>query len=173
MGILLGNHLCNSGLLHWNQRSLKDYQKTVEVLNRAGRKLKASGIHLHYHNHEFEFDTIADCPDKTGMDVLWDELHFSFVVLFVDVAWVSISGMDPESWLRQNRGQCAYLHFKDYVDLGWTELGKGKVNFDPLIKYLKESPEIAYVMVEQDDSRINPLESVKISREFLKTAYGY
>src|ERR1700687_723431 len=37
------------------RRSLDDYKRLVELLNRAGERLKKVGIQFAYHNHDFEF----------------------------------------------------------------------------------------------------------------------
>src|SRR5712692_3345336 len=37
------------------RRSLDDYKRLVELLNRAGERLKKVGIQFVYHNHDFEF----------------------------------------------------------------------------------------------------------------------
>lgn len=164
--------LCNSGMLDWTKRSLADYRETIGILNQAGRTLRAEGIHLHYHNHDFEF---LEKPDgtHTGMEILLEELDPAGVDLCVDVAWVLKGGLDPAKFLLTHRERIGYLHFKDFDDEGWTELGRGKVDFAPIMLLLPEMPRVRWVMIEQDDSRNDPLESVAVSRKYLKETFGY
>ena len=131
-----GNDLCNSALMDWNARSLKDYQEGIKVLNQAGRQLRAEGIHLHYHNHDFEFAPVDG--QKSGMDLLMDGLDFSVVDLCIDVAWVYRGGQDPAKYLLQHKDQIGYLHFKDHDGKNWMELGQGKVDFAGIMKVLPE-----------------------------------
>jgi sugar phosphate isomerase/epimerase len=164
--------LSNSGMLDWNKRTLADYRETIAILNRAGHALRAEGIHLHYHNHDFEF---LEMPDgaHTGMEILLQELDPSAIDLCVDVAWVLKGGLDPVKFLRTHRDRIGYLHFKDFDDEGWTELGRGKVDFAPIMQLLPDMPRVRWVMIEQDDSRNDPLESIAVSRRYLKETFGY
>ena len=159
--------LCNSALMDWDKRSLADYQEGLKVLNRAGKELRAAGIRLHYHNHDFEFLKVDG--SKTGMDLLIDGLDPECVDLCVDVAWVTKGGLNPVDFLRQHKARVGYLHFKDYNADGWIELGQGCVDFAGIMKVLPELTGARGVICEQDSSRLDPIESVAISRRFLKT----
>jgi len=83
MGILGSRDICSSGLLEWNERTLDDYRRAIDVLNEAGRRLREHGIRLHYHNHDFEFETVGD--GKTGMDLLFAGLDAAAVDFCIDV----------------------------------------------------------------------------------------
>ena len=170
--ILDSRDVSNSGMLDWNKRTLDDFRETIAILNAAGRALRAEGIRLHYHNHDFEF---LEKPDgkRSGMDLLLAELDPAAVDLCVDVAWVLKGGLDPVEFLRAHRDRIGYLHFKDFDDEGWTELGRGKVDFPAIMGYLPEMPDVRWVMIEQDNSRIDPLESLAVSRTYLKETFGY
>src|ERR1035437_4487221 len=122
-----GSDLCNSALMDWNARSLKDYQEGIKVLNQAGAQLRGQGIHLHYHNHEFEFEKVDG--EKTGMDLLIAGLNFDVVDLCLDVAWVYRGGLDPAKFMLTHKDRIGYLHFKDHDGANWIELGQGKVDF--------------------------------------------
>ncbi len=163
--------VCNSGLTTWNSPGLEDYLKSIEILNEAGRTLRSEGISLHYHNHAFEFEKIDG--DKTGMDLLFAGLDPGAVDFCVDVAWVQKGGEDPAAFLRAHEDRIGYLHFKDFDDDGWTELGRGKVDFGALLPVVDAMPHVSWVMIEQDTTKINPKDSITISRRYLKDTFGY
>ena len=166
-----GRDLCNSALMDWNARSLKDYQEGIRVLNTAGRRLRDEGIRLHYHNHDFEFQKVDGA--KTGMDLLIEGLDFSVVDLCVDVAWVWRGGEDPAAYLKKHKARIGYLHFKDFDGKDWIELGQGKVNFPAVMKVLPELTSARWVMVEQDDTKLDPMDSATISRKYLREKLNY
>lgn len=172
LAILGGNDVCNSALMDWNKRSLDDFREGIEVLNRAGRELRAAGIHLHYHNHDFEFEPVGG-GDKTGMDLLLEGLDPDCADLCVDVGWVTKAGHDPVEFLTTHKDRVGYLHFKDFNEDGWIELGQGCVNFDGIIEVLPELERVRWVLIEQDSTRIDPLDSVTISRDYLKKTFDY
>jgi sugar phosphate isomerase/epimerase len=165
------NDLCISGLRKWDNVDKDDYLHGIGVLNEAGRKLRDLGIHLHYHNHAFEFDKIDG--DKRGIDLLIDGLNYDAVDLCVDVAWVMRGGDNPATFLKKHKDIIGYLHFKDFDDTDWAELGKGNVNFHEIMAVLPEMTKVRWVMAEQDQSKIDPMDSIAISRAYLKDTFGY
>ncbi len=164
--------LCNSGLRSWQERSAADYHDAAQVLNAAGQRFEAAGITLHYHHHDFEFEEVE--AGKTGLDILLGKTDPAFVDLCVDIAWVQKGGLDPAQFLLQHQDRVSYLHFKDYAaDGGWTELGRGVVNIRGVVEVLPSLPRIRWVMAEQDKTTRDPLESLAISRRYLRDAFGY
>jgi sugar phosphate isomerase/epimerase len=163
--------MCNSGLMDWNKRTLQDYKESIAKLNEIGRQLRREGIRLHYHNHDFEFAQVEG--GKTGMDLLLDGLQPDACDLCVDVAWVQRGGSDPAEFLRKHKDRITYLHLKDFNDEGWIELGQGKVKFAEVLKAAEELPKVSWAMVEQDQTKIDPLDSIRISREYLKKTFSY
>ena len=164
--------ICNSGLRSWHERSAADYRDAAAVLNAAGQRFQDAGITLHYHHHEFELDTVEG--SKTGLDILLRETDPAFVDLCVDIAWVQKGGGDPGAFLTQHQDRVSYLHFKDYTAGGdWTELGRGLVNIAGVVEKLPDLPRIRWVMVEQDKTTLDPLESLAVSRRYLRDTFGY
>lgn len=170
--VMGASDVSNSGLLDWNQRSPEDYAKTIDVLNKAGRALRAEGIHLHYHNHDFEFEAQDEIGGRTGMDLLLEGLDPEAVDLCVDVGWVHKAGLDPVGFLLENADKVGYLHFKDYNDAGWAEIGTGKVDFEPVVNILPKLPDARWIVLEQDNTTLDPLDSLRISRENLAVKFG-
>jgi len=171
--------VCNSGLLKWGELTASDYLEAIPILNRMGTEFAREGIRFHYHNHEFEFLKVDG--DRTGMDMLMDGLDFSVVDLCVDVAWVYRGGEDPATFLRQHQDKIGYRHVKDTIGRGkgedgaaaWRELGRGELDFDNVIATIKEMPNVHWAAVEQDKTGGDPIESCRISREFLRKKFDW
>jgi len=162
--------ICSSGLMVWDKRSLADYRAAAGVLNEAGPRLRGEGIGLHYHNHEWEFDVVDG--DRTGMDLLFEMLDAEAVDFCADVGWLTRAGLDPGAWLGDHAGRVGYLHLKDFDDEGWCELGEGEVDFAAVVERLPELPNVRWAMIEQDTTRIDPLESVAVSRRNLREKFA-
>lgn len=169
--IVGGYDICNSGLMQWNERSLDDYLQAIDILNQAGKSLRGEGIHLHYHHHDFEFDIIDG--DKSGMDLLLENLDPSAVDLCVDVAWVQKGNKNPAAFLAQNQSKISYVHLKDFNDQGWIELGRGRVDLASVMGVLRQMPQLRSIVAEQEETLLDPRESVAISRSYLRNSYGY
>jgi sugar phosphate isomerase/epimerase len=166
-----GRDWCISGLMKWNDRALKDWQEGIALLNRAGRMLRQEGIHLHYHNHDFEFHPVDG--GHTGMDLLLDGLDFDVVDLCLDVAWVYRGGEDPAQFLLKHAARTGYLHFKDTDGTDWKELGTGKVDFRSIMAILPQMTKARWVMIEQDKTTLDPMDSATISRRYLQQTFNY
>ena len=164
--------ICSSGLRHWHERSAADFHDAAAVLNAAEQRFQDAGVTLHYHHHEFEFEKVDG--DRTGLDILLGETDPALVDLCVDIAWVQKGGLNPAEFLAQHQDRISYLHFKDYsADGDWTELGRGIVNINGVMEVLPTLPRIRWVMVEQDKTNLDPLESLAVSRRYLHDMFGY
>lgn len=166
-----GHDWCISGLMTWEGRTLADYTRGIELLNRAGRELRREGIHLHYHNHDFEFQAVDGT--RTGMQLLLDGLDPEAADLCVDVAWVTVAGVEAPGFLSAHQARIGYLHFKDHNGTTWIELGQGRVDWPGIMRVLPGMAGVRWVMIEQDSTAIDPRESVAVSRRFLKERFGY
>lgn len=171
LGVLDAHDVCNSGLWTWDNPGPDDYRRAIDTFNTAGRRLRDAGIHLHYHNHAFEFTAVDG--ERTGMDLLLGGLDPGAADLCVDAGWVAKAGLDPVAFLRENRAMTGYLHLKDFRGDEWMELGSGEVDIRGVVDLLPELDGVRWVMVEQDSSRIGPLESIAKSRAYLREQCNY
>lgn len=173
-------HLCNSGILAGQERSVETWRESIAYLNEMGARLRDNGIAFHYHNHDYEFDDLGG--GTTAMDMLLDGLDNDAVDLCLDVGWVHVAGEDPGAFLAAHSARTGYLHLKDYErpagqagreGLTWRELGNGDVNWDEVMELVPRLEGVEWAMVEQDRSDREPGESLQISRDFLRTRYNY
>lgn len=150
-------------VLSWSPCDSKEtLLRTAALCNRAGEKLRTSNIQLCYHNHHHEF---VQFDGQYGMDILLQETDPEFVQMEMDTYWVKRGGVDPAAYLRQLKGRCPLLHMKD-MEPGdsqfFAEVGEGIIDFGEILQAAQEVG-TEWLIVEQDECRRSPLESVAIS----------
>ena len=116
-----------------NERSIDDYQRHADLLNRAGEAGKAVGIQMGYHNHNFEFEEQAG---KTGYDTLLNSTEPALVKMEMDLYWIVDAGEDPIPYFEKHPGRFAMLHVKDRAgDGSMVDVGRGGIDFAKLFSY--------------------------------------
>jgi len=134
----------------------------AENLERVGRLCASAGLRLCYHNHFWEI--ADDCRELRYICAHTDAAHVS---LCLDVAWVRRAGGDPAATVRTFLDRIGYLHLKDTTDEGWAELGAGSVDLQGVLQAIGGRP-FPWLVVEQDETGRTPLESARISRQYLR-----
>lgn len=105
---------CKYVVLPWldeGQRSLDDYKRHADMLNRSGEILGKSGLRLAYHNHQFEFFDLGD--GVNGMDILLNETAPEYVDFELDFFWSELASVDIPQLFRQHPGRFKLCHIKD------------------------------------------------------------
>jgi sugar phosphate isomerase/epimerase len=156
----------NSGLVLWFDRSAEDYREAARRLNGFGKTLRHAGLRLLYHNHDFEFDLVAG--DRTGMDLLLQELDFSVLDLCVDVGWLWKAGIDPVGFLRQHAQKIAFLHLRDFAGGHSVPLGQGDVPLRSILATLPALPRLQWIGVEMDPMPEDPEGKLAASLTWLR-----
>ncbi len=161
----------------------------IEKISRVGKKL---GISMLYHNHDFEF---VKLDGKYALDVLYEKVGADLLATELDTCWVRVGGEDPAEYVLKYSGRAPVVHLKDYAGersenmygligtatkaatkpstFEFRPLGKGVQDF-PSILDASERAGAEWIVVEQDSPSmgLTPMESIKISRDYLKTL-GY
>ncbi len=149
------------------RKSLDDYKKLVELLNRAGEQCRKENLQLAYHNHDFEF---KKTEDKTPYDLILAETDARTVKMELDLYWITKAGLNPITYFEKYPGRFHLVHVKDMDDSPkqfFTELGRGVINFREMFSKSAEAG-IRHYFIEQDETLREPLESVKISLKYLQ-----
>lgn len=148
------------------------YRSLADKLNAAAEKCRTAGMRLWYHNHNFEF---MPKPGGRPIDVLLARLDRKLISLEVDVFWVSMAGIDPTAFVRQNAGRVAAVHLKDRArnavvpryDIAsvphetFEEVGRGDLNFAEIFTAARAAG-VQHYFVEQDHTP-DPLASIRRS----------
>lgn len=140
-------------------KSLKDLQTYCEYLNEIGKKCQEKGLKFGYHNHAHEFTKIED---KMMYDYMLENTNPEYVFFEMDVYWTVRGQQSPVEYFKKYPGRFTLLHIKDDKELGES----GMVGFDAIFKNTDKAG-TKYLIVEVEKYDYAPLESVKISLDYL------
>jgi sugar phosphate isomerase/epimerase len=147
--------------------SLESYRKLADLLNTRGEEAKKHDLQLVYHNHDFEF---APIDGALPYDLLLEKTDSKLVQLELDLYWIAKAGHDPIAYFMKYPGRFPLLHVKDMTktpEHAFTEVGRGQIDFAKIFAASKLSGARHY-FVEQDVTPGPPLESIKISYDYLE-----
>jgi len=150
-----------------HRKSLDNFRKIAQGLNKAAETAKAAGLKLAYHNHDFEFDPL---DGSSGFEILLTETDPKLVNFELDLYWVSKAGKKPLELFKQHAGRFPMWHVKDMDNTEkkfFTEVGNGTINFKEIFSKARQSG-MKYFFVEQDVCPGSPLDSIEKSYNYLK-----
>lgn len=158
------------------RKTFDQYKRHVEFFNKAGEQCKKAGITFAYHNHNFEFQKYGD---TTAFDFLLKSLDAELVKIEMDCFWVTHAGQDPVAFMENNPGRFPLLHIKDLkagnepttkldAKMGlFAEVGSGTIDWKRIFAAAPKGG-LKYYYVEQDFCERPPIESIKMSFDYLK-----
>lgn len=169
------------------------FERTIADIKKIADVCKESGIKLLYHNHDFEFKKI---DGKYALDMLYSEVAPDRLETEIDTCWVGVAGENPSEYILKYSGRSPVVHLKDYymkskdkpqklyeligIESDGEETQEEAFGFRPIGYGVQDMPAILdasvnagarWVVVEQDRPAQGdtPMNSVKLSREYLKT----
>jgi sugar phosphate isomerase/epimerase len=143
------------------------YRALAEMLAGIGRKVAAQGLRFAYHNHDFELQRFGD---TTGLHILRDNTRPEEMSFEIDAYWAAYTGLDPAALIGEFAGRVALVHLKD-MKAGsrvFAEVGHGTLDMPGLIA-AGEKAGAEWFVVEQDRCERAPLDSVRMSLEYLRS----
>jgi len=144
-------------------------EEFIKIMNPVAKKLKEAGLQFAYHNHAFEF---MKNDGKYVMDSLIENTAPEDFKFIVDTYWLAVAGQNPAEVIRKLGDRVAAVHFKDLAMDGntaiMTEVLEGNLDWDDIFEACEESG-AKYALVEQDICQREPIESMEISYNNLKT----
>lgn len=149
-----------------------DWIPVVEALAEGCAKAKEVGLRILYHNHAFEFENKVN--GKYGLDYLFDTIPVSDIQAELDTYWVQKGGADPVEYIKKYAGRLPRLHIKDSVsdpenqDCPFAEVGHGILDWDNIFA-VSPGAGVEWYVVEQDRCVRSPLESAKLSLDYLRS----
>lgn len=150
-----------------HRKSLDNYKKIAEGLNKAAGMAKEVGLKFAYHNHDFEFATI---DGQTGFDILMNGTDPKLVAMELDIYWAVRAGKDPVELFKAHPGRFPLWHIKDMDKTEkkfFTEVGNGVIDFKTIFANAKKAG-MKHFYVEQDQCPGAPMDSIKQSIGYLK-----
>ncbi len=158
------------------RQSLDDYRRLADFFNGVGEECQNAGIQFAYHNHNFEF---KNYDGVVAYDELLRRTDPRLVQLELDCYWITRAGKDPLEYFKQYPGRFPLLHIKDRkpgyapateMDEGpgpFTEVGRGSIDWARIFAAASQGG-VKHYYVEQDECERPPLESIRISYDYLK-----
>ncbi|GGH84392.1 sugar phosphate isomerase/epimerase [Pullulanibacillus pueri] len=151
-----------------DRRTEADYKQLVKSLNQIGETCKKEGLTFSYHNHDFELETLSD--GRSALQTLLEDTNPEWVKAEFDIYWLTRAGENPLEWIKRYPNRTPLVHLKDMTtddERFFAELGTGGVDLKSVTDY-GEAAGVEWWIVEQDQSRRSPLESIEISINYLK-----
>jgi len=148
-----------------NERTTEIYTSLPDLLSKAGEVTKKAGIQFAYHNHDFEFEKYAD---TLAYDHLLKNTSADLVQFELDLYWISKAGYDAVTYFEKYPGRFPLWHVKDMEanSKDITEVGNGTIDFDKIFAASKKAG-LEYWFIEQDVSKRDIFESIKMSRDYV------
>ena len=149
-----------------------DWKKAVAVLGEGCAKAAEAGLQILYHNHAFEFEAKVD--GMYGLDYLLATIPPEAIQAELDVYWVHTGGEDPVKYINKYAGRLPRIHIKDRApapadkECPFAEIGQGILDWDAIFDAAPAAG-VAWYFVEQDQWIRPPLESARMSAEYLKS----
>jgi sugar phosphate isomerase/epimerase len=150
------------------RKSIDDYKRRCEELNKAGEICNKHGIRFGYHNHAFEFEVMEG---KVPYDLMLAELDPKNVGMEMDIYWVVNAGHDPLKYFEKYPGRFEQWHVKDMDKADRSrnaDIGSGSIDFKPIFAKAKQSG-MKHFYVEQESYPGAPIDSVAASAKYLKS----
>ena len=187
------------GIIPWYEKGAlagsDKWEETKKSFNEAADLLAENGMLLGYHNHDFEFDRFdGEFIHDHIMKSVPEEKFFPEI----DTCWVRYAGLSPEDKIREFSGRVPIVHLKDFTcktlaagpaydligadeqptskednEFTFCPVGYGMQNFDAILEACEDAGS-EILIVEQDQPRpgCDPLDEVKLSREYIKSHFG-
>lgn len=143
--------------------SLDGLRKYCAYFNTIGEKCNEQGIRFGYHNHSQEFTT--DLEGKPVYDWMLELTDPEKVMFQLDLYWIIEGGKDPLDYFNAYPGRFENWHIKDKEEVG----ASGKIDFEAIFA-AREKAGAEYGVVEVEEYNYEPLESCRLSLEFLRNA---
>lgn len=173
--------------------------RRAETFNQVGRLCAERGMRFYYHNHYQEFQEFRG---RLVYEVLLENTDPDLVSIEMDTYWVYRGGHDPIEWMRRYPERVILLHQKDFPadapqplsmydgvvardaqitmdsfdqtlnPLCFIEVGTGVLPIASLIEAASALPNLDYLLLEQDHTTLDEIESVRISQQTISAYPG-
>lgn len=172
----------------------KDYDDTmrkIEVYEKMGKMTAEEGMQFLYHNH---YQELQEFNGEKVLDMIIKNTDPAHVNLELDTFWVLRGGMDPVELMKAYGTRIKMLHQKDFAkdtktpvnmfdvvgkntyitrevfnqykcNDDFVEIGYGSMDIQKIIDTALEIGSIEYIVLEQDATKLNQLDSIKRSME--------
>ena len=150
-------------------KSAAEVEEYIVQANEIANRLAAHGLSFSYHNHAREFIRMEN--GKIPYDMLIEGLTSPSAYFMPDTYWIQYGGADVKYYIDRLKGRIKILHLKDakmtFEGLTFAEIGNGNLRWKSIINAANAAG-VEYFVVEQDKCDGAPLDSIKMSADYLK-----
>jgi sugar phosphate isomerase/epimerase len=148
------------------------FRSWLAVARHVSDRLNDVGLTLAYHNHAADFQRHRPYGQRP-YDVLIEEAPW--LAMEMDTFWVHHSGSDVVATIKRLKDRIPCVHVKDVAPFGWevsfAPVGEGNLNWEEILPSLEEAG-TEWLIVEQDQCRRDPFQSIESSLSFLREYLG-
>lgn len=158
-------------LAEGERKSIDNYKRICEQINKQGEVCKKYGIKIGYHNHDFEFATV---DNQIPYYVMLKELDPKLVSMELDLFWAIYANQDPFKLFQDYKGRFTQWHVKDMSKVDRkknADVGTGSIDFKAIFAKAKESG-MKHFYIEYDNFPGSSIESVKASATNIRSILG-
>jgi sugar phosphate isomerase/epimerase len=151
-----------------DRKTIDDYKKVCETLNKASEVVKKNGMKMSYHNHAFEFQPLEG---QIPFDLMLKELDPKKVSMEMDIFWVVNAGHDPFKYFEKYPGRFDQWHVKDMDKtdkMRNADVGTGTIDWKAIFAKAKQSG-MKHFYIEQETYPGAPIDSIENCIKYLKT----
>lgn len=171
--ILFGSKIIYDKYIDDEEQHEEGYIKTKKQLLKVQKILGPLGFQVGLHCPEYDFNN--EIQSRSVLDYITNPEFGTTILAEPDTYWMSVAQRNPVEEVKKFSGRAPILHLKDYkkgfdvkdMENNLTELGKGDVDFESIIKW-GESNGVKYYCIEQDYSKIGIFNSMQQSFDYLK-----
>jgi sugar phosphate isomerase/epimerase len=167
-------YMITSAPQEW-RKSLDGWKRAAERFNELGAQCRKAGVAVAYHNHHFEYVVL---DGKVAYDEFLRLTDPKLVLMELDCFWTTFAGKDPVAYFEKYPGRFPLLHIKDlkpgfppstdsFKGKPYAEVGKGIIDWKRIFQAAPKGG-IKQYYVEQDECDRSPIESIRISYDYLK-----
>ena len=159
--------LVGGGRLRYRPPSSDEYAAVASISEDLARYGQPLGVTVAYHPH-----VACTIETSTEIQLLLDQTEE--LTLCLDASHIALVDEDPIEVLDANWDRLGYVHLKDWGGGKFQELGRGTlgIDFAAILHHLVNRRFGGWVVLEQSQSDISPLESARINAAYL-TGLGY
>jgi sugar phosphate isomerase/epimerase len=150
------------------RKTIDDYKRVIELINKNAELCNKYGIRIGYHNHDFEFESI---DGQVPYELMMKELDPKSVSMELDLYWAIYANRDPLKLFEQYPGRFEQWHVKDMRKDDRklnADVGTGTIDFKSIFAKAKESG-MKHFYIEHDNCPISSIESVKADAQNIKS----
>jgi len=150
------------------RKTIDDYKKVCELINKNAEICSRYGIRIGYHNHDFEFNPI---DGQVPYELMLKELDPKLVSMELDLFWTTYANHDPLKLFAAHPGRFTQWHVKDMRKDDRklnADVGTGTIDFKTIFAKADQAG-FKHFYIEHDTFPVSSWESVKADAKNIKS----